>query len=241
MISTRRAVALPTAGKVFITLEPTPLGDIAAGLQGWREEEVYKEGDYEFTLITEVANLTLGEIFLTGLYSYDYVVHNYHRGRITPSPVTREVFFSFTMFQENLFLTVVEKKDVANRIANRLSEIIYGEMGQILEARILPETLRDFHVANPENTSVIFFENMDIPNLNKLSLYGPDLTGTPLFNQYAARGDPWYILTKSRKHGHTVGIVRDGSVTIFNRVDKGEYIRYVAEEIIHLTQPPRRT
>lgn len=231
---------MPTAGKVFVALEPSPLGEIAARLQGWREEEVYREGDYEFTLIAEVANLTLGETSLTGLYSYDYVVHNYHRGRIIPSPATREALFSFNEYQDNLFLIVVEKKEIANRIANRLSEILYGEMGRIVEARILPETLKEFHLANPEHTSVIFFENMDIPNVNKLSLYGPDLTGTSLFDQYAARGDPWYVLTKSRKHDHTVGIVRDGSVTIFNRVDKGEYLRYVADEILPLIQPPRR-
>ena len=231
---------MPTAGKVFVTLEPTPLNEIITRLQGMRQEEAYKEDEYAFTLVTEVANLTLSENSLTGLYSYDYMVHNYHRGKIIPSPVTREVLFSFSEHKENLFLTVVEKKDVANRIANRLSEIIYGEMGQVLEARILPETLKEFHLGNPENTSVIFFENMDIPNINKLSLYGPDLTGTSLFDQYTARGDPWYILTKSKKHGHTVGIVRDGSVTIFNTVDKGEYIRYVADEILPLVQPPRK-
>jgi len=64
-------------------------------LQGWREEESYKEGDYSFTLVTEVANLTLGEGSLTGLYSYDYVVHNCHMGKIIPSPATREILFSF--------------------------------------------------------------------------------------------------------------------------------------------------
>jgi hypothetical protein len=231
---------LPTAGKVFVALEPMPLGEILARLQGWRQEEAYKEDEYVFTLVTEIANLTLGESSLTGLYSYDYVVHNYHRGKIIPSPVTKEVLFSFNEHGGNQFLIAVEKKEIANRIANRLSEIVYGEMGQVLEARILPETLKEFHLGNPENTSVVFFENMDIPNVNKLSLYGPDLTGTSLFDQYTARGDPWYILTKSKKHGHTVGIVRDGSVTIFNTVDKGEYIRYVADEILPLVQPPRK-
>lgn len=231
---------MPTAGKVFVTLELISLDEILVKLQGWRREEAYKEGDYEFTLVIEVANLTLGEGSLTGLYSYDYVVHNYHRGKIIPSPVTKEVLFSFNNYGDEMFLTIVEKKDIANRIANRLSEIIYEEMGQVLEARILPETLKDFHLTNPENTSVIFFENMDIPNVNKLSLYGPDLTGASLFDQYSARGDPWYILTKSRKHGHTVGIVRDGSVTIFNTIDRGEYLRYITDEILPLVQPPRR-
>ncbi|MCW3979212.1 MAG: hypothetical protein NWF12_05640, partial [Candidatus Bathyarchaeota archaeon] len=103
----------------------------------------------------------------------------------------------------------------------------------------LPDTLKEFHLANPESTRVIFFENMDIPNINKLSLYGPDIVGTSLFEEYSARGDPWYVLTKSKRHGHTVGVVRDGSITLFNTVDQGQYLQYVREEIIPMTQPPR--
>lgn len=230
---------MPTAGKVFVSTEYLPLTDISVGLEGFKVEETFEEGETEFDLVTEVANLSLVEDVLTGLYSYDYVVHNYHRGRVTASPATKEVLFAFTDLEGLVYLTVVEKKEIANRVANRLSEIAFGEMGVIVEARILPETLKEFHLANPESTSVIFFENMDIPNINKLSLYGPDLTGTSLFDEYAARGDPWYILTRSRKHGHTVGLVRDGSVTIFNTVDQGQYLQYVKDEVLPMTQPPR--
>lgn len=230
---------MPTAGKVFVSTEYLPLADISVGLEGFRVEETYKEGDLEFNLITEIANLSLMEETLTGLYSYDYMVHNYHRGRITASPATKEVLFAFTDLDGRIYLTAVEKKEIANRVANRLSKLAFGEVGVIVEARILPETLKEFHLANPESTRVIFFENMDIPNINKLSLYGPDLTGTSLFDEYAARGDPWYILTRSRKHGHTVGLVRDGSVTIFNTVDQGQYLQYVKDEVLPMTQPPR--
>ena len=230
---------MPTAGKAFVSTEYLPLTDISVGLEGFKVEETFEEGEAEFDLVTEVANLSLVEDVLTGLYSYDYVVHNYHRGRVTASPATKEVLFAFTDLEGLVYLTVVEKKEIANRVANRLSELAFGEMGVIVEARILPETLKEFHLANPENTSVIFFENMDIPNVNKLSLYGPALTGTSLFDEYAARGDPWYILTRSRKHGHTVGLVRDGSVTIFNTVDQGQYLQYVKDEVLPMTQPPR--
>jgi len=85
---------------------------------------------------------------------------------------------------------VVDEKAIANRLANRLSEIAFGEMGVVVEARILPETLMEFHLNNPEDTKVIFFENMGIPNINKLSLYDPDIVGASLFEEYAARGDP---------------------------------------------------
>jgi hypothetical protein len=87
---------------------------------------------------------------------------------------------------------VVDEKAIANRLANRLSEIAFGEMGVVVEARILPETLKEFH-------------------LNK----------------------------NPRARGHTVGLVRDGSVTLFNSVDLGQYLQYVREEIAPMTQPPR--
>ncbi len=230
---------MPTAGKVFVSTDYLPLTDISVSLEGFRVEEKYEEGEAEFDLVTEVANLSIAEETLTGLYSYDYIVHHYHRGKITPVPATKEVLFAFTDLDGRIYLTAVEKKEIANRVANRLSEIAFGEMGVIVESRILPETLKEFHLANPESTRVIFFENMDIPNVNKLSLYGPDLTGTSLFDEYATRGDPWYILTRSKKHGHTVGIVRDGSVTIFNTVDQGQYLQYVRDEVLPMTQPPR--
>ncbi len=230
---------MPTAGKVFVSTQYLPLAEISAGLEGFREEEQYIEGEVELGLVTEVANISVTENILTGLYSYDYVVHNYHRGKILPSPATKEVLFAFTEHEGRTYLTVVDKKAVANRLANRLSEIAFGEMGVIVEARILPETLKEFHLENPESTKVIFFENMDIPNINKLSLYGPDIVGTSLFEEYGARGDPWYILTRSKKYGHTVGVVRDGSVTLFNSVDQGQYLQYIKEEIISMTQPPR--
>ena len=230
---------MPTAGKVFVSTEFAPLVDISTRLEGFREEDTYQEGEINLELTTEVVNLSIEEGILTGLYSYDYVVHNYHRGSVLPSPATKEVLFAFTELDGRIFLAVVDKKAIANRVANRLSEIAFGAMGVIVEARILPDTLKEFHLANPESTKVIFFENMDIPNINKLSLYGPDIVSTSLFEEYAARGDPWYVLTKSKKHGHTVGLVRDGSVTLFNSVDQGQYLLYVKEDIIPMTQPPR--
>ena len=160
------------------------------------------------------------------------MVHNYHRGKVLPSPATKEVLFAFMTLEDRIYLTVVHKKAIANRVANRLSEIVFGEMGVIVETRILPETLKEFHLENSESTKVIFFENMDIPNINKLSLYGPDIVGTSLFKEYDSMGDPWYVLTKSKRYGHTVGLVRDGSVTLFNNVDQGQYLQYIKEDIL---------
>ena len=230
---------MPTAGKVFVSTEYKPIADIAASMESYKVEEEYTEGDFKQTLLTEIANLSMNEGILTGLYSYDHVLYHYHRGKIQPAAATKEVLFAFSEYDRRLYLAIVDKKDIANRVANRLSEIVFREMGIIVEARILPETLKKFHIANKESTKVIFFENMDIPNINKLSLYGPDVVDTKLFQEYDRIGDPWYVLTKSKKYGHTIGLVRDGSVTIFNTVDQGQYLQYIREEIIPMTQPPR--
>ena len=223
-----------TAGKVFRLVEPQALEDLASKIGGYRREEQHEEGDYKFSLITEIVGLMPSPNTLTGIYSHDYVTHVFHRGKIVPLPRTVEAMFSFARHEERVLLTVVEKKIRANFIANRFSQTIYERAGHIAEARIPPETLRDFHLKNPDDTKVTFFDNVDIPNVNKLSLYGPDLIGTALFEDYCKRGNLWYIVARSREYGYVVGVTRDASVTIFNIADKKKYIEYVAKEIYPL-------
>ena len=223
-----------TAGKVFMLSEPMSLADIGSKLGGYRTEETYEEGDYKFDLITEITQLIPRENALNGVYSHDYMIHTFHRGKTVPLPRTIEAIFLFAQRKEQTFLTVVEKKRLANFIANKLSEIIFEKVGGILEARIPPEILREFHTKNPEDTKITFFDNVDIPNVNKLSLYGPDLVSTTLFEDYCKHGDLWYIVARSKEFGYVVGVTRDSSVTIFNLTDKNKYLEYVAKEIIPL-------
>jgi len=225
---------LVVAGKVFKLSSALPLEEIATMLSNYRLEEKYEEGDYKVDLITEIVNLTPGENSLQGIYSHDYVAHVFHRGKVVPLPRTIEALFSFASLEDKVLLTVVEKKRIANFVANKLSEIISGKLGFIVEANIPPETLRDFHLKNPEDTKITFFDNVDVPNVNKLSLYGPDLINTQLFEEYCKHGDLWYIVAKAREYGYMVGVTRDASVTVFNLTDKGKYLEYVAKEIYPL-------
>jgi len=220
-----------TAGKVFRLVEPAPVEEVVTRLDGFRVDEEFEEGDYKFTLITEVTNLLAKESTIRGVYSHDYVIRVFHRGKVAPLPRTVEAVFSLSQTKDKTFLTVVEKKRLANFIANKLSEVIYEKMGGIVEARIAPETLREFHVKNPEDTKITFFDNVDIPNVDKLSLYGPDLMNTSLFEDYSKHGDLWYIVARAGKYGYVVGITRDASVTVFNLSNKDKYLEYVEQEI----------
>ena len=219
------------AGKIFKLNDPLPIAEIAAKLDGYRTEETYEEGDYNFPVVSEVVGLLPKSKSVTGVYSHDYVLRVFHRGKEAPLPRTVEAMFSFVDFQGTIFLTVVEKKRVANFIANKLSEILFEKVGAILEARIPPETLREFHLQNREDTKITFFDNVDIPNVDKLSLYGPDLINTSLFEDYTKHGDLWYVVARSKATGYIVGITRDASVTIFNLGEKQRYLEYVNREI----------
>ncbi len=131
---------------------------------------------------------------------------------------------------------MVERKRVANLVANKLSEILFDKVGGIVISRIAPETLKVFHDKNPEDTKITFFDNVDIPNVDKLSLYGPDLNNTSLFDDYLKHGNLWYVVARSKDTGYVVGITREASVTIFNLADKSKFIEYVAKEIYPIIQ-----
>ena len=223
------------AGKIFRLVEPLSLAETGSMLEGYYTEEPYEEGDHKFTLVTEVVGLLPKENMLKGVYSHDHVINVFHRGKVMPLPRTIEAVFSFAEHEDTVFLTIVEKKSLANFMANKLSEILFEKKGGVVEARISPETLREFHLKNPEDTKITFFDNVDIPNVNKLSLYGPDLINTPLFEDYGKHGDLWYIVARSKKYGYVVGVTRDASITIFNLTDKEKYLEYVTMEIYPLT------
>jgi hypothetical protein len=222
------------AGKIFRLNEQLPLSEVAGKLDGYRREEPFEEGDYKFTLVSEVSGLSAKAGMLSGVYSHDYVLYVFHRGKTAPLPRTLEALFSFAQVKDAVLLTIVEKKRIANFIANKLSELLFEKVGGIVETRISPETLREFHRKNPEDTKITFFDNVDIPNVDKLSLYGPDLINTPLFEDYMKRGDLWYVVARSRETGYVVGVTRDASVTIFNLADKSKYVDYVNREIYPL-------
>jgi hypothetical protein len=77
----------------------------------------------------------------------------------------------------------------------------------------------------------VFFDQVDIPSVSKLSLYGEGLGNTALYNDYLTHGQIWYAVVKSRKFGYVVGVTRNSVVTCFSKTDLPEFKRYLKEEI----------
>ena len=222
------------AGKVFLVRENYDMDLLTEKLKSFRvETETSVEGE-SFKLISEIRDLAVMKNNLEGMFSFDTVFVVRHREKSTPVPRTYEAPFTFDMYKDRMFLTVYDKKNRANNVANEISKAVFLSLGQVVEARIPPETLKKFHEANFDDTKVVFFDEVDIPNISKLSLYGSALGVTNLYNEYLEHGKLWYTVIRSKKYGYVVGLTRNSVVTCFSRLEMPEFKSYIKGEIIPL-------
>jgi hypothetical protein len=234
-----------TAGKIFKLPEDAGLEQIALKLKNFVEEEKVEVNDKEISLVTEIEDFLPDQNSLKGVFSWDELINISHRGETIPVPRTFYAPFIFfkqirsrpegeSIYKDRILLTILEKKNRANNIANRLSKILFISVGKIVEAKIEPEVLKGFHEQNFEDTKIVFFDDVDLPNINKLSLYGSSLGNTSLYDGYCDHGKIWYAVIKSKKYGYIVGVTRNCVVTIFSKVNHEEFMDYVREEIYDL-------
>jgi hypothetical protein len=225
---------LVLAGKVFLVRENYEMDLLAEKLRAFKiETETNVEGK-DFKLISEIQDLSVGKGTLDGTFSFDSVFVVYHRGNAVPVPRTFEAPFTFDKMKDRIFLTVYDKKNRANNVANEISKAVFLSLGQVVEARIDPETLKKFHEQNFDDTKVIFYSDVDLPNINKLSLYGAELGNTSLYTDYLTHGKLWYVVFTSRKYGHVFGLTRNCILTAFSKMDLTEFKNFVKEQVIPL-------
>lgn len=222
------------AAKVFLVKEENDLELLAKKLKSFKVEQEVKVEDSNFDLVSEVDDLSISGKVLEGTFSFDQVFVIKHRGKSVPVPRTFEAPFSFELFGKKLYLTIFEKKSRANNIANEMSKALFMSLGQIVEARIQPEVLKRFHEENFDNTKVIFYDNVDLPNISKLSLYGELLGSTSLYSNYLSHGNLWYIVFRSRAYGYIMGLTRNCIITAFSKIDLPEFTSFIKSQIFPL-------
>jgi hypothetical protein len=225
---------LVLAGKVFLVRENYDLDTLAEKLKAFKIETETSVEEQEFKLVSETRDLNAGKGVLEGVFSFDTVFVVNHRGKPVPVPRTFEAPFSFNMFNDRMFLTVYDKKNRANNVANEMSKAVFMSLGQVVEARIEPETLRKFHEANFDDTKVVFYSDVDLPNINKLSLYGAELGNTSLYSDYLTHGKLWYIVFTSRAYGYVFGLTRNCILTAFSKIELSEFKNFVQSQVFPL-------
>lgn len=220
--------------KIFQIAEDSDLGFIAKKLKDYREEEPYESRDHEGELITEVTDLETDDGTLYGTYTHDDLISIYHRDGEIDVPKTQETELVFQESKGEIFLIILDEKPTANRIANKISEAVFLKSGAIVEANINEETLKELHESNPRATKVIYFDNVDIPDVGKLALYGSSLSDSSLYQEYLDHGQIWYAVFEVEDKGITVGVTRSSMVVLFSKLEPDEFVDFVLEDILPL-------
>jgi len=229
--------------KIFEVREPLELGVIARKLKDFGEEEPYEREGKREKLTMEILDLKLEGDSLVGIFSRDFVLSRYYKRGLVETLVTEEVPFQIKRSKGRTFLVVLApskargvKKLLTNYVANKLSEILFIKTGAIVEVKITHEILKELHESNPRATKLIWFDNVDIPDIEKLALAGSALADTKLYREYLEHGRLWYIVFEVMKRGLVVGITRDVVVTLFSKASVDEFINFVLEEVIPIIE-----
>lgn len=230
--------------KIFEIHEKQSLGLMAQKLKDFHEEEIFETNQgKQVTLTTEILDLILAENLVTGVFSADFIQTKVFRRQPTQIPVTEEAAFWIIRHKDRGFLIVVApsvargvKKLLSNHVANKLSKALFITSRAILETRISNQTLKELHESNPQATCLIWFDQIDLPGVEKTCLAGSDLADTQQYQDYLTHGQIWYVVFEVQKRGLTVGITRNSVITLFSKTTRSELLDYIREDILELIE-----
>ena len=222
--------------KIFEVIEPKDLGVIASKLKDLRilEEEYINGKVVEVGM--EVSDLRLEDGSLKGIIETSFVASFRYKSEFYRAPITVDAPFEFYEYEDRLLLIFEAKKARANKLAVFLSQVLAAKKNAIIEAYIPHKTLKAMHEENPMGTKVIFFDEIKLPNVKKLALYGEQLRDSRLYQEYLRLGKIWYVVFEIE--GIVVGVTRNCVVTVFSRIDPEDALALVKEKIIPRTEPP---
>ena len=224
--------------------EEANLGLIVQKLKDFREEEPFQtEKEEPINLVTEILDLKLEGDSVSGFFSRDFVSRRYYRRKLVEDIVTEEASFWIIRFKGKTFMIVLApsgagggKKLLTSHVANKLSKVIFIKPKAIVEVRISHEILKKLHESNPQATKLIWFDEVDIPGVEKLCLAGASLVDTELYPDYLEHGKIWYVVFEVQKRGIVVGIARNCVVTLFSKSTTDEFINYISEDLLMLIE-----
>ena len=230
--------------EIFEIKEEADLGLIVGKLKDFREEETYQtEKGETVKLVTEILDLKLEEDSIYGVFSMDSVRRRFYRRELVEAPVTEESPFWIKRFKGRTFMIVLApsvargvKKLLTSHVANKLSKVLFIKPHAIVEVRVPHETLKELHESNPMATKLIWFDDVDIPGIEKLCLAGSSLADTELYHDYLEHGKIWYVVFEVQKRGIVVGITRNWVVTLFSKSTTDEFINYILEDLLMLIE-----
>ncbi len=229
--------------KIFeFTEDAIALSTIYQRLNEYHDEDQYTPVKGEtITLVSEILELQQDGNSISGIFSRDFITPRQYRRDLVEIPITEEAPFWIKSFDTKTYLIVMApsvargvRKLLTSHVANKLSDVIFLKPWSIREARLSPETLKELHESNPQATKLIWFDDVDIPSVDKLCLAGSSLADTKLYQEYLQHGTIWYVVFEVQRREIVVGITRNCVVTLFSKSTVDDFINYLLEDLIPL-------
>ncbi len=227
------------ATKIFTLEKDLLLREIAERIKDYSLLEREEALGREIEVGSRVLDLRMEDGSLIGTFEENFLITTTYRDEVFRVPLTVRTEFRFFVSEGRTFLVVVAKKARANRIANHLSSRLSVEKGIVREAWIPPSKLRNFFEEKIDSTKVVFFDNVRLPNIDKLSLYGSQLVGTDLYRKYLELGTVWYVVFEP-EDGLVIGITRNCIVTFFSKIGIDEAMNFISERVVPLIEDTGR-
>lgn len=225
---------MPLAAKIFRLGEKMKPEIAALKLRGLRVE--WEEPDVGEALVEEVRGLEYSQGLLKATILKDKPFVYKKRGSLVKTIRTMEVpiLIDFRRGDEQL-LVVLARKRVANEVAVDLSKMLFGRHDRVLEVDLSDAGFQRYFESRLEDARVVYLDQVDIPSINKLALYGESIKDTMLYREYVAHGKLWYVVVSvPERGGLVVGITRNMVVTSFTRVGVEEFLDFILNDLVNL-------
>ncbi len=231
---------MPTTGKLYLYTPEYEPSEMVKKLEGYNKETIEMYCTENIALGTRIINVEVSHERVMGFYEKDAVEIKQYRGVDRATPYTKSAKFIFFMEEENPYLVVLGNKGLADTIANELSILLHEQTGYILEPILNLRGIRELYERG-EATKVIFFDDVEIPNLDKATIYGTNLIQTDFYGRFIDVGNPWWVIYKHRSTEMVVGIHKKALICIFSTCTEAEYLEYITENVVPLVLRREKT
>jgi D-amino-acid dehydrogenase len=229
--------AMVLAAKLFRLRAPLRPDVLVPKLRDFRLER--EDAETGQVLVEEIRGLEYGSGFLSATVLKDRPLVFRRRDDLVKTVRTIEVPFHLRLEGGEQLLLVLAKKGLANEVASDLSRIMYGSPKMIVEARLSHEKFRRYFEGSMEDARVIYFDQVDLPNVGVLALYGESLRDSALYHEYLEHGKIWYVVvTLPSRGGLTVGVTRNAIIAAFGRATAQDLVDFAFGELAGLLEEP---
>jgi len=207
---------MPLACRIYELDPPLPLEEIGQRISSLRT------GEYSMATISQSPSTIRGIL----------EEHSTIKVGGTLVTLTEPIRFEYFKYRSRTLLIVLAGRNRAARAARAMAEALGAEAVGVF---IPPERLEMLYAEGDGVVRMIVFSMVRSPGIRIITLQGEDVLNSDFYRDTKRVGEAKYVVFRTRE-GLLMGVGTSGVVTCFSRMSDEEFLEYVEENIVPLTQ-----